>query len=117
MQTGDNRCIHPTDLDKACFQHNMAYGIYKDLVKITESNKRIRDMMEMKEDQLNGYKFFDKKSAPARANKSTGSGAMSSQQLADNLHKPITSKENSKDAKSFLLLKTIFVTLILLICN
>ena len=50
MQTGDNRCIHPTDLDKACFQHNMAYGIYKDLVKITESNKRIRDMMEMKED-------------------------------------------------------------------
>ena len=50
MQTGDSRCIHRTYLDKACFQHNMAYDIYKDLVKITESNKRIRDMMEMKED-------------------------------------------------------------------
>ena len=31
------------NLDKACFQHDMAYGSYKDLVKRTESDKILRD--------------------------------------------------------------------------
>ena len=33
MQTGDTNCIYKNDLDKACFQHDMAYGKYKDLTK------------------------------------------------------------------------------------
>ena len=31
MQTGDTNYIYKNELDKACFQHDMAYGKYKDL--------------------------------------------------------------------------------------
>ena len=31
MQTGDTNYIHKDQLDKACFQHDMAYGDFKDL--------------------------------------------------------------------------------------
>ena len=31
MHTGDINFIYRNDLDKACFQHDMAYGKYKDL--------------------------------------------------------------------------------------
>ena len=30
MQTADTNCIYKNELDKARFQHNMAYGKYKD---------------------------------------------------------------------------------------
>ena len=43
IQTVDTRYIYWNDLDKACFQHNMAYGSYKDLVKRAESDKILRD--------------------------------------------------------------------------
>ena len=29
-QTGDSRYIYKNELDKACFQHGMAYGNFKD---------------------------------------------------------------------------------------
>ena len=29
MQTGDTRYIYKNGLDKACFQHDMAYGKYR----------------------------------------------------------------------------------------
>ena len=29
-QTGDSRYIYKNELDKACFQHDMAYGDFKD---------------------------------------------------------------------------------------
>ena len=35
MQTGDTNYIYKNELDKACFQHDMAYGHFKDLVKRT----------------------------------------------------------------------------------
>ena len=35
MQTGNTSFIHKNELDKACFQHDMAYGESKDLVKRT----------------------------------------------------------------------------------
>ena len=35
MQTGDTNYIYKNDLDKACFQHNIAYGKYKNLNKGT----------------------------------------------------------------------------------
>ena len=33
MRTGNTNVIYKNDLDKACFQHDMAYGKYKDLTK------------------------------------------------------------------------------------
>ena len=38
MQTGNADYIYRNDLDKACFQHDMAHRKYKDLNKRTQSN-------------------------------------------------------------------------------
>ena len=35
--------IYKNELDKACFQHDMAYGKAKDLVRRTQSDKLLRD--------------------------------------------------------------------------
>ena len=43
MQTGNINFIYRNDLDKACFQHDMAYGKSKDLVKRTQSDKVLKD--------------------------------------------------------------------------
>ena len=43
MKTGNTDFIYRIDLDKACFQHNMACGKSKDLAKRTESEKVLRD--------------------------------------------------------------------------
>ena len=41
MQTGNTDFIYRNELDKACFQHDMAYGKSKDLAKrIRQSFKR-----------------------------------------------------------------------------
>ena len=42
-QTGNTDSIYRNELDKACFQHDMAYGESKDLAKITQSDKVVRD--------------------------------------------------------------------------
>ena len=42
-ETGDLRYIYQSQLDKACFQHNMAYGDFKDLAERTASDKILRD--------------------------------------------------------------------------
>ena len=31
IQTGDSRCIYQNQLDKVCFQHDLAYGDFKNL--------------------------------------------------------------------------------------
>ena len=38
MKTGDADFIYKNELDKACFQHDMAYGKSKDLVIRTQSD-------------------------------------------------------------------------------
>ena len=43
MQTGNTSYIYKNHLDKACFQHDVAYGRYKDLTKREESDKVLRD--------------------------------------------------------------------------
>ena len=43
MQSGNTDFIYKNELDKACFQHDMAYGKSKDLVKRTQSDKVLRD--------------------------------------------------------------------------
>ena len=72
MQTGDANYIYRNDLDKACFQHDIAYGKYKDLEKRTQSNKVLKDKaFEIANNpKYDGYqrglasmvfKFFDQK--------------------------------------------------------
>ena len=43
METGNTDFICRNELDKACFQHDMAYVKSKDLVKRTESDKVLKD--------------------------------------------------------------------------
>ena len=43
MQKGNTDLICRNKLDKACFQHDMAYGKSNDLAKRTESDKVLRD--------------------------------------------------------------------------
>ena len=42
-ETGDTSYIYKNELDKACFQHDMAYGDFKDLTKRTAADKVLRD--------------------------------------------------------------------------
>ena len=42
-ETGDINYIYKNDLDKACFQHDMAYGDFKDLARRAPSDKVFRD--------------------------------------------------------------------------
>ena len=103
MQTGDTNYIYKNELDKACFQHDMVYRKYKDLEKRTQSDKVSKDKaFEIANNQIcDGYQrglasmvyaFFDKKSK--------GSGIKNeikqSQQLANELHKPIIRKFKKK---------------------
>ena len=93
MQTGNIDFIYRNELDKACFQHDMAYGKSKDLAKRTQSVKVLRDkaFKIARDPKYDGYQrglalmvysFFDKKSS--------GKGIVNeNHQLADKLHKPI----------------------------
>ena len=42
-QTGDSRYIYRNELDKACFQHDMAYGDFKDLKRRAAAGNVLRD--------------------------------------------------------------------------
>ena len=42
-ETGDTNYIYKNELDKTCFQHDMAYGDFKDLAKGKASDKVLRD--------------------------------------------------------------------------
>ena len=43
MKSGNTDFIYKNELDKTYFQHDMAYGKLKDLVKRTQSDKVLRD--------------------------------------------------------------------------
>ena len=42
-EIGDLQCIYQNELDKACFQHDMIYGDFKDLTRRTASDEILRD--------------------------------------------------------------------------
>ena len=42
-ETGDTSYIYKNELYKACFQHDMAYGDFKDLARRTASDKFLRN--------------------------------------------------------------------------
>ena len=71
-EMGDTSYIYKNELDKACFQHDMAYGDFKDLARRTSSDKILRDkafniaIKPMYDGYQRGlasmvYKFFNKK--------------------------------------------------------
>ena len=120
MKTGNTDFIYKNELDRACFQHDMAYGKTKDLEKRTQSDKVLRDKAfkiaknPKYDDYQRGltsmiYKFFDRKSS--------GSGITneSNYQFPDGIHKPIIRK--FKKRKFIHHLETIFGAFIQLICN
>ena len=97
MATENTDFIYKNELDKVCFQHDMAYGISKDLAKRTQSERVLRDktIKIASDPRYDGYqrglasmvyKFFHKKSS--------GSGIANepNYQLANELHKPIIRK-------------------------
>ena len=48
METGNTDFIYKNELDRACFQHDMAYGKSKDLEKKTQSDKFLRETKHLK---------------------------------------------------------------------
>ena len=95
-ETGGTSYIYKNELDNACFQHDMAYGDFKDIAKRTASDKVLIDKAfniakNPKYDRYQRrlasmvHKFFDKKSK--------GSGVNipleSNEELPEELHKPI----------------------------
>ena len=103
MQTGDRNFIYKNELDKACFQHDMAYGKTKDLTKRTQSDKVLKDkaFKTASDPKYDGYqrglasmvnKFFDKKSASLNKSSESGIANEPNYQLANEFHKPIIKK-------------------------
>ena len=62
MRLENIESIYKNDLDKAYFQHDMAYRKYEDLNKRTQSDKVLRDKaFEIASNpKTDGYKFLDK---------------------------------------------------------
>ena len=98
MQTGNTNFVYKNELDKACFQHDTAYGKTKDLVKRTQSNKVLKNNAfkiasgpkydgNQRGLALMVYKFFDKKSSRSGVNIPSEFN-----ELAKELHKPIIRK-------------------------
>ena len=99
-ETGDSRYIYKNESHKAWFQHDMAYGDFKDLARRTAADKVLKDKaFNIAKDPIYDghqrglasifYKFFDKKI--------TGKSMPQNEQLAEELHKIIL--ENLKKAK------------------
>ena len=57
MQPEDTNYIYRNELDKACFQHGMAYGKYKDLKRRTQSEKVLKDKAFEIADNLKYYGY------------------------------------------------------------
>ena len=105
IQSGNTDFIYKNELDKACFQHDMAYGKSKDLVKRTQLDNVLRDkaFKIASNPKYDGYqrglasmvyKFFDKKSR--------GSGITNefNYQLANELRQSIIRKFKKREVYS-----------------
>ena len=96
-ETGDTRYIQRKQLDKASFQHDLAYGDFKYLARRTASDKLLKDKAFnfAKNPKYDGYQrglasmiynFFNKKS------KGVNNEIKQNEQLAEELPKPIIKK-------------------------
>ena len=95
-ETGESRYIYQKELDKACFQDDMAYGDFKDFTRITVSNKILRDkeFNIAKNSKYDGYQrrlasvvyiFFDEKTV----GKTVKNKSIFNKELSEELCKPI----------------------------
>ena len=84
-ETGDTKYIYKNKLDKACFQHGITHGDFKDLPRRTASDKILRDKSFniAKNPNYGGYQrvlvsmvysFFNKKNASFSDKPVSGSG-------------------------------------------
>ena len=94
-------------MDKACFQHDVVYGDFKDLNRRPAADKVLRDKAfsitkNPKCDEYQRgfpsmvYKFFDKKTFGSGIPKES----ISNKELAEELHKPIIRKFNKRKVHS-----------------
>ena len=95
MQAGNTDFIYKNELDKACFQHDMAYGKSKKLAKRTNYDGSQRGLASIvykleKSNTISTRLFFDKKPS--------GSGITNkpNYQPSDKLHKQIIRKFKKK---------------------
>ena len=97
-ETGDTIYIFKNGLDKACLQHDMPYGDFKDLSRRTASDRVLKDKVFniAKNPKYDGYqrwlvsmvyKILDEKSAGCGVNMHANN-----EKLAEELHKPIINK-------------------------
>ena len=101
------RYIYQNELDKAFFQHDMAYGDFKDLNRRTAADIVLRDKVFgiAKDPKYFGYqrgiasmvyKFFHKK----RFGSGIKNENISNKQLVEELHKPVIRKFEDKKVQS-----------------
>ena len=102
-ETVDSRYIYQNELDKAYFQHDMAYGDFKDLNRRTGSDKALRDKAfniaknpkyyrYQRGLASMVYKYFDKKTFSGTVKNEI----ISNKELAEKIHKPIIRKLNKR---------------------
>ena len=114
-ETEYSRYIYQNELDKACFQHDMAYADFKDLNRRTVSDKILPDKVFniAKNPKYDGYqrglasmfhKYFDRKTsggAATLANKSAIKNEnISDKELGEELHKTIIRKFKKRKVNS-----------------
>ena len=106
-ETGASRHIYQNKLDKACFQHDMAYGDFKDLLRRTASDKVLHNKAFniVKNPEYGGYqrrlasvvyKFFVQNTAGGVAKNEI----MQNKELAEELPRPIIRKCAKRKANS-----------------
>ena len=121
-EAGDTSYIYKNELDKACFQHDMTYGDFKDIKRRTASDKILRNKAFnfAKNPKYVGYqrglasmvyKCFDKRSAGGGIvnNKNNNNDIkqnrrpleLAALQLANELHKPIIRKFKKRKVYSY----------------
>ena len=106
MQKGNTDFIYRNEFDKGCFQHDMAYGKSKDLIKRPQLDKILKDkaFKIVIGPNYDGYqrgfasmvyKFFDKTSSRS------GIANEPNYQLANEIHKPIIRKFGKRKVYSY----------------
>ena len=88
-ETRDKKYIYRNELDKACFQHDMAYGDFKDLARRTAADKVLRDKAfnVAKDPKYDGYQMDSS---------GVNNEIKQNQQVAEETHKPIIRKFKKK---------------------
>ena len=122
-ETGDSGYISQNELDKTCFQHDMGYRYFKDLTRITASDKVLCDKpfniaINRKYDRyqrglaLMVYKFFDKNTTSVAATLPKKSVVknenISNKELVEELHKLIIRKIFKKSQMDIIANQTIY---------